>query len=92
MTLLHAKVAINATTPTVVTPVGTETGMNLSLQIQNLGMKAVYVGNASLTASSYGAVISSGATLSIDNLSRKDDVYVLSADGDSHVAVLTIGR
>lgn len=92
MALSHARLAINDTTPVPVTPTGAEAGMNLSLQIQNLGMKAVYVGTDSITSSSYGAVISSGATLSIDNLSRKDDVYVLSSDGDSYVAVLTIGR
>ena len=31
MALTHARVAINDTTPTPVTPVGTEAGMNLTL-------------------------------------------------------------
>lgn len=92
MTLSHAKVAINATTAVPVTPTGTEAGMNLSLQVQNLGTKNVYIGNKTVTSSSYGAVIVPGGTLSIDNLSRKDDVYALSAEGSSFVAVLIVGR
>lgn len=92
MALSHARIAINDATPVPVTPVGAEAGMNLSLQVQNLGVVDVYLGGVGITSTSYGARIVSGGTVSIDNLSRKDDVYALSASGDSYVAVLTVGR
>jgi hypothetical protein len=92
MALTHARIAINDTNPVPVTPVGTEAGMNLTLMVQNLGESAVYLGGIGLTATEYGVSIVPGGAVTIDNLSRKDDVYALSSDGDSYVAVLTVGR
>lgn len=92
MALTHARIATNDTTPVPVTPVGAEAGMNLTLMVQNLGTEAVYIGNSELTSTSYGASIVPGGAVTIDNLSRKDDVYALSSSGDSYVAVLIVGR
>lgn len=92
MTLSHARISINDSTPTAITPVGAEAGMNLTLQVQNLGENAVYIGGPELSQTSYGVSIVPGGAVTIDNLSRKDDVYALSSNGNSYVAVLTVGR
>lgn len=92
MALTHARIAINDTSPTQVTPVGNEVGVNLTLQVQNLGESAVYLGGQGLSLTEYGVSIVPGGAVTIDNLSRKDEVYVMSASGDSYVAVLTVGR
>jgi len=90
--LLHARVAINAITPVQVTPTDDDAKTNCTIQIQNLGLSAVYVGGAGLTNTSYGVSVVSGGTVTIDNLAPKDEVYALSASGDSYVAVIKVSR
>lgn len=92
MALEHARVAINATTPVQLTPTDDTTKTNCTIQVQNLGLSAVYVGGVGLTSTSYGVSIVSGGTVTIDNLPPKDEVYALSASGDSYVAVLRVVR
>jgi hypothetical protein len=92
MALTHARIAINDSSPTQVTPVDDSTKMNCTIQVQNLGSEAVYLGGEGLTSTSYGISIVPGATVTIDNLSTKDEVYALSASGSSYVAVLKVGR
>lgn len=92
MALSHARIAINDVSPTALTEVGSEAGMNLTLMVQNLGENAVYIGSKDLSQTSYGVSIVPGGAVTIDNLSRKDDVYALSSNGNSYVAVLTVGR
>ena len=92
MSLTHARISINDTTPVPVTEVGSEAGMNLTLMVQNLGESAVYLGGQDLSQTSYGVSVVPGGAVTIDNLSRKDDVYALSSSGASYVAVLTVGR
>lgn len=92
MALSHARVAINATSPIQVTPSDDNKGVNCTIQIQNLGDEAVYVGAADLTDTSYGASIVPGGAITIDNLAPSDEVYVLSASGASYVGVLKVTR
>lgn len=92
MALSHARVAIKDYAPTQVTPSDDETKMNCTIQVQNLGTEAVYLGSKDLTNTSYGVSIVPGGAVTIDNLSTKDEVYALSASGDSYVAVLKVGR
>jgi hypothetical protein len=92
MALTHAKVTINATTPTRLTPEGREGGIGLSIQVQNIGSVDVYVGSEGLTSSSYGCKVAPGAAVSLESLTTVDEVYALSSSGNTDVAVLIVGR
>jgi hypothetical protein len=91
MALTHARVAINATTPVQVSPTD-DAGVSCTIQVQNLGSEAVYLGGSGLTSSSYGVSVIPGGAVTIDRLAPKDEVYALSASGNSYVAVLRIVR
>jgi hypothetical protein len=88
----HARIAINETTPTLLTPAGTEEGIGLTIQVQNLGSEAVYIGGEGLTDTEYGVSLAPGGAVTIDDLAPKHEVYALSASGDSYVAVLMVRR
>lgn len=95
MALDHARVAINNVTPTKVTPdswdvLGPKT--NCTIQIQNLGTDAIYVGGEGLTNTSYGVSVIGGATLTIDDLPPGDKVYVLSSASSGYVGILRVIR
>jgi hypothetical protein len=92
MAISHARIAINASTVTQVSATDDEGKTSHSLQVQNLGSTAVYLGGLGLTSTSYGVSIVPGGAVTIDNLAPKDEVYALSASGDSFVAVLRIVR
>lgn len=92
MTVTHARIAINDASPTQVTPADDSMKMNCTIQVQNLGSEAVYLGGEGLTLSSYGVSVVPGGAVTIDNLSPKDEIYALSATGNSYVGVLRVGR
>jgi hypothetical protein len=90
--LTHARVAINDATPVQLTPEGVEGGSSVTIQVQNLGSEAVYLGGAGLTSTSYGVSIVPGGAVTIDNLPPAFEAYALSASGDSYVGVLMVRR
>lgn len=92
MSLSHSVVSVGTGTPTQLTPAGREAGVNLTIQVQNVGSAAVYVGGSSLTSSSYGASLVAGSSITIDNLSPVDEVYALASTGTQNVAVLILHR
>jgi hypothetical protein len=92
MAISHARVAINATTPVQVSPTDDTTKSSCTIQVQNLGEEAVYLGGNGLTSSSYGVSIVPGGAVTIDHLAPNDEVYALSASGNSFVAVLRVIR
>lgn len=92
MALTHAKVAINATTPTQLTPEGREGGIGLSIQVQNISGVDVYLGGEGLTSSSFGVRIAAGAAVTLESLPPADEVYALSSSGNVEVAVLMVRR
>lgn len=94
MPLSHARIAINNTTPTLLTFAGREVnpGTSLTLQVQNLGTNAVYIGGAGLTSTSYGVSVVAGGAVVIDDLTADDEVYALDSTGASYVAVLRMSR
>lgn len=92
MALTHARIAINDSTPVQITPGDDSMKSSCTIQVQNLGEEAVYIGGEGLTSTSYGVSIVPGGAVTIDSLSTKDEVYALSSTGNSYVAVLTVGR
>jgi hypothetical protein len=92
MAISHARVAINATTPIQVTPADDTAKSSCTIQVQNLGGQSVYLGGSGLTNTSYGVRIVPGGAVTIDYLAPNDEVYALSASGNSFVAVLKVVR
>lgn len=92
MPLNHAKVTINATAPTRLTPEGQEAGIGLSIQVQNISAVDVYVGGEGLTSTSFGCKVAPGAACSLEGLTTLDEVYALSSSGDADVAVMMARR
>lgn len=91
MALSHARIAVNNTTAVAVTDL-TDTYNQISIQIQNLGTGVAYVGGAGVTSTSYGASIVAGGAIGFDNLSAKDELYVIHADASTYVAVVRVSR
>lgn len=90
--LEHARVAINDEEPVQLTPAGVEVGTSVTIQVQNIGSEAVYLGGEGLTSTSYGVSVVPGGAVTLDDLPPKFELYALSASGNSYVAVLMVRR
>jgi hypothetical protein len=86
---IHALTQLSNTTATRLTPNGTHSGMDIT--IQNVHESAyVYVGGEGVTASDYGYRIAPGAAFSIE-LPGQDALYAISNIDTSKVSVLKTG-
>jgi hypothetical protein len=82
----HELIVLSSTSATRLTPNGTHSGMDVT--IQNVHASAiVYIGGIGVTSSSYGYRLSPGAAWSVE-LSGKDAIYAISNTNGSQVAVL----
>jgi hypothetical protein len=82
----HSLTTLSSTTATALTPNGTHSGIDIT--IQNVHATAyVYVGGYGVTSSNYGYRISPNNAWSIE-LSGKDALYAISDTNGSSVAVL----
>ena len=82
----HSLTALSSASATRLTPNGTHSGMDVT--IQNVDASAlVYIGGIGVTSSSYGYRLSPGAAWSVE-LSGKDAIYAISNTNGSQVAVL----
>jgi hypothetical protein len=83
----HSLTTLSNTTATLLTPNGTHSGLDVT--IQNIDASAiVYIGGEGVTSSSYGYRLSAGSAWSIE-LSGKDAIYAITNTNGSKVAVLT---
>jgi len=83
----HAHTTLSNTAATLLTPNGTHSGLDVT--IQNIDASAiVYIGGEGVTSSSYGYRLSAGSAWSIE-LSGKDAIYAITNTNGSKVAVLT---
>ncbi len=83
----HAHTTLSNTIATLLTPNGTHSGLDVT--IQNIDASAiVYIGGEGVTSSSYGYRLSAGSAWSIE-LSGKDAIYAITNTNGSKVAVLT---
>jgi len=91
MAIAHQVVALNASTPTLVSiPLANEVAYEskASISVQNLDSAIiVYLGSSSVTTSSYGFALLAGQTYTVDLLAS-DQLYAISASGTPNVAVL----
>lgn len=101
MQFKHAMVTLSNATATLVTSNGPDPdGWGQSqykpypitnISIQNVDEDAsVYVGDASVTALSYGMVLGPGAVVVLDNVNRNVPLYAISSVNGSKVAILRI--
>jgi hypothetical protein len=82
----HALTTLSNTTATLLTPNGTHTGLDIT--IQNTHSSAiVYIGGVGVTSANYGYRISPNNAWSIE-LSGKDALYAITDTDESQIAVL----
>jgi hypothetical protein len=83
---IHSLTTLSSSSATRLTPVGTHSGMDLT--IQNTDSAAiVYVGGEGVTALNYGYRISPNNAFSIE-LPGKNHLYAISSVNGSKIAVL----
>lgn len=93
MSLSHSLVTLNQTAQILTVSESEEVAYSreLTISIQNLDtQKYVYLGSSSVTTSSYGYRIDPGQTWVAD-LNPRDEVYAVTSNGTSQVAVIKVG-
>ena len=91
MALSHDRIAVNNTKAVRVTDIHA-TYNQVSISIQNLGEGACYLGGPDVSTIEYGMSIVSGGVCSVDNLSAKDELWVIHQDASTDIAVLRVSR
>lgn len=82
----HSLTTLSSTTATRLTPIGTHSGFDITLQ--NVDDSAiVYLGGPNVTTSDYGYRLSAGSAWSIE-LPGKNALYAITDTNNSKVAVL----
>ena len=85
----HIIVTLSATTSTQVSPNGTHSGLDITIQnINESGF--VYVGGAGVTTSSYGYRIAPSSAISFE-LPGNDALFLTASANDLEAAVITMG-
>ena len=83
----HAIFSLTTSTPTRVTPNGTHSGLNVS--IQNINEDGyIYVGGEGVTSSDYGFRILPNAAISFE-LEGNDELCIVSSSNSMNAAVIT---
>ena len=85
----HVIITLSATTPTQISPNGTHSGLDITIQnINESGF--VYVGGAGVTTSSYGYRIAPSSAISFE-LPGNDALFLIASTNDLEAAVITMG-
>jgi hypothetical protein len=85
----HALTQLSNTTATRLTPNGTHSGMDIT--IQNTDSSAyVYLGGDGVSSTDYGFKLSPGSSWSVE-LPGQDALYAISSINNSKVAILQTG-
>lgn len=84
----HDIITLSHSNDTRLTPLGTHSGMDITIQnINDSGY--IYIGGEGVSSSSYGYRVSPGHAVSFE-LIGKDALYAISSDADMSVAILKI--
>ena len=75
-------------TPTKVTPDGTHSGMDITIQNVD-ATRNIYIGAEGVTSSNYGYRIAPGHAWSVE-LSGMDDLYVCADEAGQYAAILKV--
>lgn len=93
MAISHEVVTLSDSVNTIVTVSGIEAGISLTISIQNIDATAiVYVGDSTVSSTSYGIKLNPGQAVSFDSLPKKDEIYAISSVNESKVAVIRLAR
>lgn len=85
----HAIIAVSNTTATRLTPFGSHSGMDIT--IQNINASGyVYIGGEGVTTLNYGYRISANSAISFE-LPGGDSLYAIASDSGMSVATIQIG-
>jgi hypothetical protein len=83
----HRLVILNTSSPILLSPPGTHSGVDIT--VQNVNSEGyVYIGAANLTSSNYGFRIDPSHAISIE-LNGKDSLYAISSTNGLTAAVLS---
>lgn len=86
---IHALTTLSNTSATRLTPIGTHSGMDIT--IQNVHAEAyVYIGAEGVTTADYGYRISPNNAIAFE-LAERDALYAISDTNGSSVAVIKVG-
>ena len=85
----HALTTLSSSTATKITPVGTHSGMDITLQNVNAD-GYIYIGSFSVSPTSYGFRIMPNHSISFE-LPGKNSLYAISSINGMKVAVLQTG-
>lgn len=83
----HALVTLSNTTPTLLSPIGVHSGVNIS--VQNVSASGyIYLGGDNVTTSNYGYRISPNSAISFE-LDAHDSIYAVSQINALSAATIT---
>jgi hypothetical protein len=89
MPLEHKLITLSNTSTTIITVDGDTTPSNMMFSVQNVDDLAnVYLGNSSVSSTSYGVLLEPKAFFSVENLRKDTELYALSTVSNSKVAVM----
>lgn len=94
MTLNHQNYTLSNVTPTLITiDSGYVALPAMDMSIQNLSSTAfVYIGNSTVSTTTFGFRLEPGGVLCIDEVMWKDEIYALSDTDASSLAVIRLDR
>ena len=82
----HALVTLSSSAANRLTPLGSHSGMDIT--IQNIDASAyIYIGGEDVTSSSYGYRLSPGSAISFE-LPGKDALYAITSTNNSQIAII----
>ena len=85
----HALTTLSSSTATKITPVGTHSGMDITLQNVNAD-GYIYIGSSSVSSTNYGFRIMPNHSISFE-LPGKNSLYAIASINNMKVAVLQTG-
>jgi hypothetical protein len=85
----HALTTLSSSTATKITPVGTHSGIDITLQNVN-AEGYIYIGSSSVSSTNYGFRIMPNHAISFE-LPGKDSLYAIASINSMKVAVLQTG-
>jgi hypothetical protein len=85
----HALTTLSSSTATKITPVGTHSGIDITLQNVN-AEGYIYIGSSSVSSTNYGFRILPNHAISFE-LPGKDSLYAIASINSMKVAVLQTG-
>ena len=96
MTIAHYQFTLNSTTATEITGIastGKRNGVTIILNTNKNNNVAVFVGDSTVTSSSYGYHLDADQKLNLSgNFDATDSLYAIGASGSPILHVLVVGK